>query len=760
MNRHDLALSGCTPEPLMGYLKALGVLRLVSQQRDPDARGCWRDGSFVLRSELDERALIQFFGHQGGFRPSPVFAPWNGDGGFISEGGKSAELVAAIRASSAPELSDLAGAVRRIDEVRLLREFAAMRTLKKDLENRKKVLKKSRRELTDAESEDLRRATRRVEEIKNAILFEVRSSFPDEVVRWLDACVAILPDGFGSSPLLGSGGCDGRMEFSANYLSNVLIFHQEEVEQREQWVKVALLASGTTKLSPTVVGQFAPGQVGGPNATQGFEGDSRVNPLDFILMIEGAMIMSGAATRRYGISRAGKAAFPFTVHSSPVGYGSRNEGESRSSRGEIWLPLWPRFASSAEISHLLSEGRAELGGRQATSGVDFSRSVASLGVDRGIDEFVRYGFLPRSGKNSLATPLGRFPVMARPEADLIRELDPWLDRFRPAGADEHAPPRFRSALRRIEGSLFDFCRHGGAPRFAAILCALGRAERELASGERFRAEKFLRPIAGLTQAWVSAADDGSDEFRLALALASVHDPGRRIGPLRANLEPVSTGVDRHGRSFATWQDKDRSVVWSGADLCANLAAVLERRVMDANRKGGDAVPLAAHLPAPLDAVAAFIAGRTDDDRLTDLLWGLMLVDPRTTGLRMAPSPSEAAPSIPRVFALLKLLHAPEVAAASGVEAVIRPEPAVYPLLRAGRMSEACAIALSRLSSAGLIPMTTRRGGRRTFQMDWSAGDVDPRRILAALLIPISVTATRQLARLVLRPATEKHDIVA
>ncbi|MEO2088572.1 MAG: hypothetical protein ABGY75_03620 [Gemmataceae bacterium] len=44
-----LRLEGCTPEPLMGYLKALGVLRLLSEQL-PDAavRGWWEAGTFCL----------------------------------------------------------------------------------------------------------------------------------------------------------------------------------------------------------------------------------------------------------------------------------------------------------------------------------------------------------------------------------------------------------------------------------------------------------------------------------------------------------------------------------------------------------------------------------------------------------------------------------------------------------------------------------------------------------------------------------------
>jgi len=37
MSVHEVVLEGCTPEPLMGYLKALGVLRLVAEQEDGKA---------------------------------------------------------------------------------------------------------------------------------------------------------------------------------------------------------------------------------------------------------------------------------------------------------------------------------------------------------------------------------------------------------------------------------------------------------------------------------------------------------------------------------------------------------------------------------------------------------------------------------------------------------------------------------------------------------------------------------------------------
>ena len=72
-----LPLVGCTPEPLISYLKALGVLRLVAEDGDhgdPHARGAWENGAFVLYSKLSRKELIDFFLNH--YAPSPILAPW------------------------------------------------------------------------------------------------------------------------------------------------------------------------------------------------------------------------------------------------------------------------------------------------------------------------------------------------------------------------------------------------------------------------------------------------------------------------------------------------------------------------------------------------------------------------------------------------------------------------------------------------------------------------------------------------------------
>ena len=58
---NKIALRGCTSEPLLSYLSSLAVLRLVSQQKDPDAKGWWENGIFHLDTKLDEDELVQFF---------------------------------------------------------------------------------------------------------------------------------------------------------------------------------------------------------------------------------------------------------------------------------------------------------------------------------------------------------------------------------------------------------------------------------------------------------------------------------------------------------------------------------------------------------------------------------------------------------------------------------------------------------------------------------------------------------------------------
>src|SRR5690606_19265872 len=90
----EIRLGGCTPEPMAAYLQALGVLRIVAEQKDASATGWWDDDTFVLRSSLDMEALMRFLLED--YAPTPVIAPWNGGSGFFPSDNTSG--IAAIEA--------------------------------------------------------------------------------------------------------------------------------------------------------------------------------------------------------------------------------------------------------------------------------------------------------------------------------------------------------------------------------------------------------------------------------------------------------------------------------------------------------------------------------------------------------------------------------------------------------------------------------------------------------------------------------------
>src|SRR5262249_44942137 len=165
-----------------------------------------------------------------------------------------------------------------------------------------------------------------------------------------------------------------------------------------------------------------PGGIGGANGTQGgFEAPSRVNPWDFVLMIEGSLLFAGSVARRLGVNAAYRAVFPFSVESVAVGYGAAAASEETSDGwgAGLWMPLWPEPVTFAEVKHLFAEGRAQLRRRQARNAVEFALAVNLLGVSGGVKSFARYGFLKRNGLAFLAAPLGRMDVTLRPRARLL-----------------------------------------------------------------------------------------------------------------------------------------------------------------------------------------------------------------------------------------------------------------------------------------------------------------------------------------------------
>jgi CRISPR-associated protein Csx17 len=674
-------LAGCRPQPLASYLKALAVLRVISEQADADARGGWSGDTFVLHTSLDRDALRGFFVEK--YEPTPIIAPWNGGSGFYPKDNQTA--ITTIRTSSVPRLA----MYRRVVEqaTQLLCALGIEEKVDK--------------------------------ETKPRLLEACRATLDDDVLPWLDAAYLLSDNGPSFPPLLGTGGNDGRLEFTNNFMQRCL----DVVDAGEgtgmaaagRLLTTALFGDSTDGLQPAAIGQFAPGDAGGANAASGFDGRAAVNPWDFLLMLEGAMVFAVAAARRLGHAERGGLGYPFTVRQSAAGYGSAAGSDAAEARGEIWMPLWTRMARFPEVRALFSEGRARLGRRPARDGVDFARAISSLGVDRGISEFQRYGLQVRNGLAYFATPLSRAPVRSVSAARLIDQLDWWLGRFRSAASGEHAPPAAKRAMGDLDDALLSLCLRGDRTRVIQVLMALGECERVLARSARWaRNEKRPVPPAPLlAPTWLEAADDGTAELRLAASLACVYaNLGAGAGdlrhmPLRRQIEPVS------GERPPTWDPgAGRNVAWVEGSLVDALNAVMGRRIVLAVQQGVSSYPDVGRLWPDLGDVADFIEGRVDDARIARLLWGCMLVDgAKVEGrpLRGREPTSTMAPST--LYALLKLCFpGRQPKGASRVSGGAKPEwhqipivGRIHRLAAAGDGTSAARLAVRRLRASGLVP---------------------------------------------------------
>lgn len=799
---HELPLPGCTPEPLMNYLKAMGVLRLVSAQADPDAAACWWNDQFVLYSKFDTEGLTNFF--LTDYRPTPILAPWNAGCGFYKKWDPKKGVFKArdvVEAVEAIENSTHAAFELYRDQIRRTKQALERRGKRIDVTAELDAIRQQAKQ-------DGWSANKLKEEIRaylnNSLLLEaggpqirIEKADKDEFVRlmrsevlddqslqWLDTALVLLTGQKKNrieAPVLGSGGNIGNSDFSARFMQLLLeVLPTEEnhdpAEDSKSFLRASLLGQGVPGLLNYAVDQFNPGIAGGANMGQGMEASPALNPWDYVLMIEGAILMAGTVSRRLDAKRTGSA-FPFSVDSTPVGFASAGQDDTR---GELWLPLWSRPCSVNELSHLLAEGRAEIGARQPRNGVEFARAVASLGTDRGIHSFVRLQFQKRFGDNFLATALDRFNVRLQNDVRLLENIDWWLDRFDRACSAKETPGRLNGALRQIESATFDYCRYGRREDLQMVLIALGSAQRELAvTGGQRGGKEICPPLRRMSPQWVKATHDGSPEYAIGFALAGIHDRENKIEPLRVNLEPVALRQKQW-----IWQESGPHVVWNSADLPTNMSGVLARRIMDGTRAGCEHLPLDFKRSLSLETIALFIAGQLDDRRIEDLLRGLVLIDHWQKYPAGLPRTSvEDAPPLPREYALLKLLFLPRpivrqwdeeyqcwnwrlarnIKGTSGKPKleeglIIRPEPRVLPLLRSGRVMEACRIAYQRLRSSGLKPLPGPTPSGVWREADWEPDpSVNPQRLGAALLLPVGDDVVNQLIHLVTRQDTQPES---
>lgn len=710
-------LTGCAPSPLAHYLKAIGILRLLAQQKDPDVRGFWRDQHFCLLTTLDQAALEAFFLEE--YAPTPFVSPWNKGSGFYATNDRG---LSPIEGSKAPRF----GAFRRaISEARtqldaITRADAVVRQLKDQTKSKKGA--KPARSKDDANyKQELAAAEREFKRLKADLYEPFALAWRGPHRDWMDAAMVLSPEGEPSWPsLLGTGGNDGRLDFTNTAMQRLGdLFDLESGTGAAFPTAKALLKTScfdipSAALLDAAVGQFLPGCAGGANGTTGPDAGSRVNPWDFVLMLEGATAFRGQATRKLGARDDMRAAIPFAVAAQSVGHPTR--GQEKDARGEQWMPLWERPASWSELSALFGEGRAQVGRSSARRPLDFARAIARLGVARGLVGFVRYGYLERNGQSNLAVPLGRISVATRPRARLIDDVGGWLDRL--LREVDNAPARFSASVGMLSDAVFHVLTKEAEPtRWQSVLARIDDVERVQAHGTAFK----VGPCPTLSPGWLNAATDDSPEWRLAISLGSAargYRDGRPIDSVRAHALPIDP---KKGWRYAVGADKrlvnDPRVVITGRDALSDLIALVERRLVEASQRGSRALPLVSSYGAGarLDDLARFLAGEVDAERVLALGRALMALDWRRVRLpRVHVDPHGDRPD--EAWEALRLCALPfEVR-----ERTIASEPAIFRRLASGDAAGAIEVALRRLRASGFRPPLMAAISDPTTARRWAA----------------------------------------
>lgn len=711
VTRH--VLPGLRPQPLASYLAGLGLFRLIGEQADPSATAQWTPDGLVIETTVPDLAewLTDWY------EPTPVLSPWNGGSGFGADGVKEGSWLHQLLAVSSPRLAGYRSAVEVVRAIMPRAKEAGWIN-------------------ADGKCVD-----------KQRFVQELRNRCPQQLLPWIDASVVLAADSVYYPPLLGTGGNDGRLEFSKNLHEQLIGVLDITTRGRERALRCAsdLLDGGQQEqLSSASAGQFDPAGVGGQASSPYGAATALVNPWQYVLMMEGAVVFTSGAARRnqFGVS---KAAIPFTVEYSPDG--SYSSAAAESTRGEVWVPVWSQPLSSSEVSQLFSEARSSWRGRPARRAVDFYAATRALGVSAGVSEFVRFGIQQRNGQAHVAVPLDHVVVTDRArQVRLIGGIEDWVSWI----PRSEATRAVGTALRAFESALLRYVRDPDALPLRDLLAALTSLELAVGRSGRTRDQVPPRrtPDAGEFLD-VMIAQEQPPELRVAVGIASCATlPGtdglasRTMRQILLPMDPGGSG--QRAQAGGRWRDTPLVPGFEARPLRQVMADVLAWRSRTAaesgaGRPGGTSFrgspTFRQGIRVPAADLHAWARGDIDEEALGTWLRACLALDWRRT---RQPAWDTGEPSIPvPLLALLQPLA--EGMQEAGNLAVpplaLGPDWAVR--LRAGQVGGVHVDVARRLRQAGWEAVAAIPGQ----PVDARAGAA-----IAAALLPRCAGAGRQLRK--------------
>jgi CRISPR-associated protein Csx17 len=621
-------LPGCRHDILGHYLKAIGLLRVLAKcadddHRDPDAEGWWNTNKacFCLCSAKypTREKLVEFF--EKHYQPSSIFADLSSKGASVKRSTNFSLTDYLVDAAS-----KVGGAVP--DEASAGEALAAYRDAQKSVHA----------ELVDSIS-----APRFVSGSDNPLF-------------------------------LSKGRTSGKGHIWSSFGEYVDAFEKLRKQKSKKSLHALITAaidaeSSTGRAAKGKGTPFFPDAIKAYNIGSGWVTENYpFNALDYVLAVEGGFAMRGSVGRALAANSKRFAAFPFVFDAGEEMVDDANEVKGTSSA--LWFPLWDRPVTFAELASFITDAQARLPGKDARFSAEFMRALHSQGVDAGFRGWQEFRFKMKISRVPWATTGDYVESSFRDDATrLNRALHPldeagFLEQFAwdPARRSKRSPHR---TLEELNATVETATRETTPHHCLDLLCVVFRACRQMAISESFRdmlpgkRARFFRPLPMDEWNVLLAGLEHQPEFRIARAVAStvggMKQPDGRFSevlPMLGSLLPLTLGPG--GWYLPTKGDRSHQAVWTGTDVCHDLAAVLSRRYLDSLTDERPA--LVSCFGAPLGDVLAFLRGDLDAhliahwiEALSLIGWKLVKVD----GTRPAEEPD--APAIPPEYAALRTL---------------------------------------------------------------------------------------------------------
>lgn len=583
-----VAFPHLTPTVAIGWLKSIGLLRLSG------AAGYWANDCFHLELESAEELVTNLLHH---YQPKPFVSPWNSYSLFNKAEGLESVLTS------------------KSDRYALMREgYQQLQDALQSLDTAGQSAAQKKLTLMD----DLPKR------VNNPYWLE-----------WINAVGLMTHTEKGPrflcNDLLGTGGNVGTTDFCTVYFQVCSQLWDletgEPAPQTEAFIRASVLGEALPKtlLLQGLLGHTYPaadffddlapaGLSQADYLDNGGRSSQLANPIDLILYLEGAATFTGKAIPRNEIENEGDqeytlAAYPLLLE---VNSGSADTSDRTGRAYEVWLPLWDEPIEWEEFQDLVTRDLSFRLRNQVIDTIDMLDVITQRDASYGLPRFSRFGLWTRKGQGKYLVHVG----LATPgKTDIGADLGKW--RFQARPSEKQSQTQY-NLLTAIQKTLYRL-KQGNAEAMTAIRL-LGQLELL-----HSRIQARVPPVPQLSEKWVEAVYEECPltEVELAAALASTaptHLDSKHAYPFRRLLSSARY-VPNKGTWFWTDDHQHKLKTSSLEALCLSLLK-LWNELWEKDRNYHPSFGW-TYWASP-DAIAAFIAGRTNDQLILELALGFAL----------------------------------------------------------------------------------------------------------------------------------------